>query len=123
MISIAVDFDGTLCVDRFPEIGEAKEKNIALVKQLHDLGVKIVLWTCRRDDENLKSLSEAVEWCKKRGLVFDAVNENLPEVQKRWGGDTRKVMTDYYLDDKNLGGLPVEIVRLERLLENIREGK
>ena len=24
-------------------------------------------------------LDNAVEWCKEHGLVFDAINENLPE--------------------------------------------
>jgi gamma-glutamyl-gamma-aminobutyrate hydrolase PuuD len=50
----------------------------------------------------IQHLDNAVEWCKQRGIVFDAVNENLPEVKERWGGDTRKVYCDYYVDDKNL---------------------
>lgn len=94
----AVDFDGTLCHDKFPEIGEPYLNRIDRIRALKDLGDKVILWTCRRDE----SLVEAVEWCAKHGLVFDAVNENLPEVQAAWGGDTRKVYCDFYIDDKNL---------------------
>lgn len=34
MLSITVDFDGTLCEDKFPEIGEPKEAIVGLVKEL-----------------------------------------------------------------------------------------
>ena len=103
MISIAVDFDGTLCADKFPEIGRPYYNIIHTLVLLRRLGVKLVLWTCRKNDQHGNHLDEAVEWCKQFGLEFDAVNQNLPEVQAKWGGDTRKVMTTYYLDDKNMG--------------------
>lgn len=111
MISIAVDFDGTLCEDRFPYIGEPKFHVINAVKKLQELGVKTVLWTCR----NGEVLREAVIWCHSIGLHFDAVNENLKEVQQKWGGDTRKVLVDYYLDDKNLGS-DYEFTNLRHLI-------
>lgn len=94
----AVDFDGTLCEDRFPEIGNPHTGRIEAVKQLQNLGHKVILWTCR----NGQPLIDAVEWCLAQGLQFDAVNENLPEVREKWGGDTRKVYCDKYIDDKNL---------------------
>lgn len=94
----AIDFDGTLCRDKFPEIGEPFLNRIETVKRLQEDGNKVILWTCRREE----SLTAAVEWCKQHGLIFDAVNENLPEVQEKWKGDTRKVYCDFYIDDKNL---------------------
>lgn len=97
----AIDFDGTLCSDRFPEIGEPYLNRIDTVKRLKREGHKIILWTCRQNDKNGRHLDNAVNWCRDYGLVFDAVNENLPEVQTEWGGDTRKVYCDYYIDDKN----------------------
>lgn len=97
----AIDFDGTLCEDNFPEIGEPYFNRIAAVKRMKSDGHKIILWTCRQNDEHGRHLDNAVNWCKEHGLIFDAVNENLPEVQKKWGGDTRKVYCDYYIDDKN----------------------
>ena len=44
------------------------------------------------------------------GLKFDAVNENLPEMIKLFGSDSRKVFADYYLDDKNLSLIDCEKV-------------
>ena len=118
MFSIAIDFDGTLCEDEFPSIGKPKDEIVAIVKRLQNAGVKTVLWTCR----NGSMLSDAERWCQQQELKFDAVNENLPEVQQKWGGDTRKVMTDYYLDDKNVGyGLP--IFRLQELVVQAEKEK
>ena len=93
----AVDFDGTLCVSRFPEIGAP---NMALINRMikkRAKGNKVILWTCRVGER----LSEAVEWCKKFGLEFDAVNANLPEMIAYWGNsEGRKIFADVYIDDK-----------------------
>ena len=121
MYSIAVDFDGTLCEDNFPNIGQPKQDMIDLVKRAQKAGAKLVLWTCRRNDSNGEHLNRAVDWCKNQGLTFDSVNENLPEVQKKWGGDTRKVMVDYYLDDKNIGYGSMEF--LTNLVQKIESNK
>jgi hypothetical protein len=99
----AVDFDGTLCVEKYPEIGEARCHRIQKVLDLQERGHKVILWTCRTDQQ----LTEAVEWCRERGLVFDAVNDNLPEIKEVWGGNTRKIYCDRYIDDKNL---PAEVL-------------
>ena len=42
---IAVDFDGTLVENKWPEIGAPIEKNIAKVKAEQEAGAKIILWT------------------------------------------------------------------------------
>ena len=73
---IAVDFDGTLCTDCFPKIGQPNTALIELLKGLRRQGRQIILWTCRCGNQ----LEEAVEWCRKWELEFDAVNENLPEI-------------------------------------------
>jgi hypothetical protein len=64
-------------------------------------GHKLILWTNRGDNEQYKSLTEAIEWCKEKGLEFDAVNQNLPD-QKKLSGYSPKIMADYYIDDKAL---------------------
>lgn len=114
MITIAVDFDGTLCEDRFPHIGPPRLHIIQAVRHLQRLGIKTILWTCR----NGEVLKQAVEWCRSYDLTFDAVNENLPEVKAKWGGDTRKVLADYYLDDKNFGST-YEYTNLRHLIRVI----
>ena len=93
---IAVDFDGTLCKNKWPEIGDPNWLLITYLKARQKDGDKLILWTCRMDDR----LTKAVKWCEEQGLIFDAVNENLPHIIKKFGGDSRKIFADEYLDDK-----------------------
>lgn len=93
---IVCDFDGTLCRNEWPEIGDA---NDALISQLTDAranGDTVILSTCRSGER----LEEAVAWCRDRGLEFDLVNENTQERIDRYGGDSRKISGDIYLDDR-----------------------
>ena len=62
---IAVDFDGTLCKQAWPEIGEANEALILHLKKRKAEGARLILWTNREGD----LLEEAVEWCRERGSV------------------------------------------------------
>ena len=56
---IAVDFDGCLCANKWPEIGEENRQAInELIRRKAD-GDKIILWTCRTDQQ----LDDAVLWC------------------------------------------------------------
>jgi hypothetical protein len=95
---IAVDFDGTLCEDLWPKIGMPKTEAIHYILNKQHNGCKIILWTCRTGE----LLDNAIEWCRWHGLTFDAVNENLPELIELYGGDTRKISADEYIDDKNI---------------------
>ena len=95
---IAVDFDGTISLGKWPDVGPANKPVIDALLERQKGGDKIILWTCRGGDE----LDAAVAWCKIYGLEFDAVNENLPDVLEAWGfKDTRKVFADEYWDDKS----------------------
>lgn len=93
---VAVDFDGTLCEDKWPEIGCPNWDLIRYLKYLKGLNNKLILWTCRVD----KELNEAIAWCKLHNLEFDAVNENLPDMIEKYGTNTRKIFADMYIDDK-----------------------
>ena len=110
MAIYAVDFDNTLAVTRFPEIVGPKAKVVAAVKMLKANGHKIILWTSRAG----KDLKDAVEWCTEQGIIFDAVNEPLPEQMERWGNDTRKVYADFYIDDKAM-----TIETLESIMDQV----
>lgn len=94
---IAVDFDGTLVENKFPEIGDVNPVIWGAIEAYKAMGWKIILWSCRTDD----MLQAAVDFCAEHGLLFDAVNENLPEVQAFYHGDTRKVFANMYLDDRS----------------------
>lgn len=96
---IAVDFDGTLCENKWPEIGEPNTNLIGyLIEMRKSFGAKIILWTCRVGE----MLDKAVNWCSEHGLEFDAVNENLPHIVERFGGNTRKIFANMYIA-KELG--------------------
>lgn len=94
----AVDFDGTLCEDKWPEIGEPNEEVIQYIKDKKAAGNKIILWTCRIDQH----LANAILWCLERGLIFDAINENVQEIYDVFPVCGRKIYYDELVDDKNV---------------------
>ena len=91
------DFDGTLCTNKFPDIGEPIESVVELAKQLKREGNYIILNTMREGTR----LEEAIEWCRNKGLVFDAVNDNLPHMKDFFKNNPRKIFANYYIDDHN----------------------
>lgn len=97
---VAVDFDGTLVSDQYPEIGDKNKEMFQICQALKDAGIKLILWTCRDNNSEEKQLDKAVEYCKANGLEFDAVNQNIPETIELFNNDTRKVYADLYIDDK-----------------------
>jgi HK97 family phage prohead protease len=94
----AVDFDGTLVENIFPKIGAIRRHVFDFIKEKQAAGNTIILWTCREGE----MLNEAVAFCKSNGLTFDLINENTDAVKKTYKGDSRKVIADYYIDDKSL---------------------
>ena len=102
-MNIAVDFDGTIVTNKYPEIGTERSFAVQTLKMLQEEGHRLILWTCRRDDE----LTDALNWCKERGLEFYAVNRDFPEENEITSlSYTRKIKADMFIDDRNLGGLP-----------------
>lgn len=94
----AVDFDGTLCKNAWPNIGKPHTHTIEWLKELKKNDCKLILWTCREGMD----LVNAIVWCADQGLFFDAVNDNLEEYKKKFGNNSRKIFADYYVDDKSL---------------------
>lgn len=93
---IAVDFDGTLCENKYPDIGEPNKGLITYLRTEQSNGATIILWTCREGER----LKEAIIWSFNLGLNFDFVNENAPEMIEAFGGDTRKIFANEYIDDR-----------------------
>lgn len=124
---IAVDFDGVLCENQFPEIGPPRYGVISAVRELMDRGHEVILWTSRNGQE----LKNAVKWCDDRGLHFCAINEPAPSNAEAYEGmyeaPTRKVYADVYIDDHNLEHVygrgrqtpvPYMLDCIRRLIEN-----
>lgn len=97
----AVDFDGTLCDNRWPNIGDPHKEMIQILKLAQSSGVKLILWTCREGD----LLQAAVDWCKSQDLYFDAINDNLPDRVEAYGRNPRKIGADLYVDDRAFPGV------------------
>lgn len=100
---LALDFDGTVCVHAFPEIGEIDPDNqrvINYVREAKTLGYTIILWTCRTDQLERLYLTEAVNWCVEHDIPIDYINEPSPEIRDMYGNDPRKICADIYVDDR-----------------------
>ncbi|MCP9198433.1 hydrolase [Gramella sp. GC03-9] len=99
-LTIAVDFDGTIVENRFPEVGKPILFAFESLKKLQEEGHRLILWTYRHGSK----LDEAVEFCKKNGLEFYAINKSYPE-EEFDNSISRKILADIFIDDRNLGGL------------------
>lgn len=102
---IAVDFDGTLVEHAYPLIGRELPFATEVLKELNRRGFRLILWTFRNGAE----LDAAVQWCKNKGVEFYAINKNYPEENNEevvQGKVSRKIDADYYIDDRQIGGLP-----------------
>jgi len=97
---IAIDFDGTIVEHMYPSIGRIRPFAFETLKALQAKKHQLILWSHRSSGE----LEDAVEFCRSHGLEFYAVNKNYPE--EEWNGnDSRKIVADIYIDDRNLGGI------------------
>lgn len=100
---IAVDFDGTIVEHKYPEIGQEVPFAINTLKMLIKDQHRLILWSVREG----ALLDEAVEWCRARGVEFYAVNKDYPEEEKEKNNHfSRKLKADFFIDDRNVGGLP-----------------
>lgn len=111
---IAVDFDGVIVKDAFPEIGDPNWRIVTALWRLKHTEHELVLWTCRVGDR----LKEALQWCKDHDLEFTSINEATPSNLQEFGTDPRKVYADIYIDDKALGfGPDIAGRKLESLIQ------
>jgi len=100
----AIDFDGTIVENRFPEIGDIKPEALEFIQDLQQRGDKWILYTMREAEH----LERALDYLRALNLIPDAVNDNLPEMKEFYGNNPRKVFANVYIDDHNAGGLRFE---------------
>jgi hydroxymethylpyrimidine pyrophosphatase-like HAD family hydrolase len=102
-MTIAVDFDGTIVEHKYPQIGRELPFATETLRQLIEDRHQLILWTVREGD----LLQEAIDWCHERGVDFYAVNNDYPEeTPEKNNHFSRKLKADYFIDDRNIGGLP-----------------
>lgn len=121
--TIAIDFDGTIVADSYPDIGKPMLFAFDTIHRFQNEGYRIILWTYRCGIK----LDEAVAFCEENGIKFYAVNKSFPEeiYSERY---SRKIKADYFIDDRNVGGLMGwgEIYKLffgEKKLETLKTNK
>lgn len=113
---IAVDFDGTICYDKYPFNNGIDPKAVEVLNKFRSNGGELILWTCRHSEY----LDRAVEVCKEAGLEFDAINSQAPnhtkEFEKETGikGCSPKVYADFYIDDHSRLDGKVDWDRLDK---------
>ncbi len=101
-MTIAVDFDGTIVENRYPEIGREMPFAVQTLKMLQREGHQLILWTVR----NGRTLENAINWCEQRGLEFYSVNKNFDEEDHNpEGHHSVKLRADMFIDDRNVGGM------------------
>lgn len=105
---IAIDFDGTIAAHEFPQIGAEVPGAFEWMKKFQEAGCKLILWTMRCDESETSLdgngiekgvLTQAVEFCRKRGIEFFGVNENP---QQDWSASP-KAYAHVYIDDAAFG--------------------
>jgi hypothetical protein len=79
------------------------EEQDELINKLFSEGHEIIINTCRSG----KYEGDAEDFLIKHGIHFNQINSNLPHVIEFYGRDTRKISADLYIDNKQLGGLPL----------------
>lgn len=98
--TIAVDFDGTIVTNAYPDIGKPMIFAFDTLKKLQNEGHLLILWTYRSG----KKLEEAVDFCAKNGITFYAINKSYPE-EEMSNAISRKINADLFIDDRNIGGM------------------
>lgn len=101
-VIIAVDFDGTICTESYPEVGIEREGAKKFINKLYEEGYGIVINTCR----NLIPATNAIHFLNNRGIKYHYFNCNFPHLIKKYGDDCRKISADVYIDDRCLFDIP-----------------
>lgn len=108
---IAIDFDGTIVENNYPDIGAPRLPVINAIKTLQSQGHEFILWTCRAGEQ----LDQAIQFLEQQGLHFTKVNQDSDYHLNMFEGRPRKIGADFYVDDKSLS--PDSFVELSRVVE------
>jgi len=117
---IAFDFDNTLTIgDYFPKIGHPRTYAKKVVNLLHDLGVTVLIWTCRDSSDDVDQyhddISPAIEWLGKHGFRFHDVNTCIKYAPFHY--EARKIYAHMYVDDRAFGWQNRDDILLDVLVE------
>lgn len=120
-MTIAIDFDGTLHTGKWPGIGSPAPYAVEMMKQLKADGHYLIIYTCREGQPQ----TDMVNWLQEQGIPFDRINDHKPGSWEQYGCKSKKVYAHLYVDDKQVGGLPMwpEIYEYVKQQEGAYNGK
>lgn len=109
---IGVDFDGTLSNTSgiYPDAGTPIQEVIDYILYEQSQGAYLILITMREGE----ALDTAVTWCRQQGIIFDAINDNLPDMKDFFKNNPRKIFCNEYIDNTNLGGIELILQEIKR---------
>lgn len=100
---IAIDFDGTMHTGKWPEIGSPVPYLADMMQKLAADGHKLIIWTCREGQPQ----TDMVNWLLAHDIPFHSVNDHIPGSWEMYGNKSRKVYAHVYIDDAQVGDLPM----------------
>ncbi len=106
--SVAVDIDSTLLIGdyKYPELGKPNFPLIESLNRFREQGGVVIINSLREDTSPLGNiLTQALDYLKENGLVWDYVNDNDPNRSSKWNDNPRKIAATYYIDDRQIDSL------------------
>ena len=102
---VAIDFDGVLCREAWPGIGEEMPGALDFLRWLDENDFDRVLWTCRSyHEDSLPEFEAMMIWLGERGFGHGSgwagINRNTDSMVEEYGSRPRKVGYDAIIDDK-----------------------
>lgn len=94
--TVAIDFDGTIVDDNFPEIGELKPFAKEAINTIAKNNT-VCIWTCRADAYAIA----AYNYLNLKNIMFSYFNKSPHD---RINPNARKIIADIYIDDRNIFG-------------------
>jgi hydroxymethylpyrimidine pyrophosphatase-like HAD family hydrolase len=100
---IAIDFDGTIVEEAFPELGALKPHAKRVMQRIRNEGGRIAIWTARN-----KRFDEAIQtFLKDNDIPFDVYNDHFPENKEKYNWTAElgspKIFAEIYIDDRGYG--------------------
>ena len=119
---IAIDFDGCIVSNAFPDIGILQPYAKEVINKLY-LEHRIIINTCRSQNYE----NNCIKFLNNNEINYDWINHNDPDQILKYNADCRKISADLYIDDKCLMGLPmvnnmVDWLAIYRIIKNKLNG-
>lgn len=110
---IVIDFDETIVYSSYPKIHGLKPNAREIINKLYNEGHDIIINTCRAGIYE----AQVYHFLNRNKIKYHYINSNLPRLIVKFGQDCRKISGDIYIDDKNLGGIPDNWLKIYSIIK------